>query len=59
MIEQQQEIETRFKEGLHFRSAVCSFLYFAFGTRANIMFITCKLSKACHDPGIKDYEALL
>jgi hypothetical protein len=23
------------------------------------MFITCKLSKACHDPGIKDYEALL
>jgi hypothetical protein len=23
------------------------------------MFIICKLSKACHDPGIKDYEALL
>jgi hypothetical protein len=22
------------------------------------MFISCKLSKACHDPGIKDYEAL-
>jgi hypothetical protein len=57
-IEQTKEIETRFK-GLHFRSAVCSILYLAFGTRADIMFITCKLSKACHDPGIKDFEALL
>jgi hypothetical protein len=57
-IEQKNEIETRFK-GLHFRSAVCSILYLAFGTRADILFITCKLSKACHDPGIKDYEALL
>jgi KUP system potassium uptake protein len=56
--EQKKEIETRFK-GLHFRSAVCSILYLAFGTRPDIMFITCKLSKACHDPGIKDYEALL
>ena len=56
--EQKNEIETRFK-GLHFRSAVCSILYLTFGSRADIMFITCKLSKACHDPGIKDYEALL
>jgi hypothetical protein len=55
---EKQEIETRFK-GLHFRSAVCSILYLAFGTRADILFITCKLSKACHDPGIKDFEALL
>jgi hypothetical protein len=57
-IEQKREIETRFK-GLHFHSAVFSILYLAFGTRSDIMFITCKLSKACHDPGIKDYEALL
>jgi hypothetical protein len=56
--EQVKEIERRFK-GLHFRSAVCSILYLAFGTRPDIMFITCKLSKACHEPGIKDYEALL
>jgi hypothetical protein len=56
--DQKLEIESRFK-GLHFRSAVCSILYLAFGTRADIMFITCKLSKACHDPGIQDYEALL
>jgi hypothetical protein len=51
-------IDVRFK-GLHFRSAVCSVLYLAYGTRADILFIICKLSKACHDPGIKDYEALL
>jgi hypothetical protein len=56
--EEKSIIETKFK-GLHFRSAVCSILYLAFGTRADIMFITCKLSKACHDPGIKDFEALL
>jgi hypothetical protein len=55
---QKLEIEKRFK-GLHFRSAVCSILYLAFGTRADIMFITCKLSKACHDPGVPDFEALL
>jgi hypothetical protein len=56
--EEIQEIETRFK-GLHFRSAVCSILYLACGTRPDIMFITSKLTKACHEPGIKDYEALL
>jgi hypothetical protein len=57
-VEQQQEIATRF-QGLHFQSAICSILYLAFNTRPDIMFMTCKLSKACHDPGIKDFEALV
>ena len=55
---QKQEIETRFK-GLHFQSAVCLILYLAFGTQADILFITCKLLKACHDPGINNFKALL
>ena len=46
-------------EGLDFRSAVCSLLYLALGTRGDILFIVNKLAKACTDPGRKDFEALL
>eukprot|EP00957_Ditylum_brightwellii_P076119 5786816-Ditylum_brightwellii.AAC.1 len=45
--------------GLDFRSAVCSLLYLALGTRSDILFTTCKLAKACSYPGIKDFEALI
>jgi hypothetical protein len=38
---------------------VCSIQYFTFGTQDNILFITGKLSKACHDPRIKDFKALM
>jgi hypothetical protein len=44
--------------GLDFRSCVCTILYLAYSTRADILFITCKLAKACIAPGIKDYDAL-
>lgn len=46
-------------QGLNFRSAVCSLLYLALGTRGDILFIVNKLAKACVNPGRKDYEALL
>ena len=44
---------------LDFRSAVCYFLYLAYNTRPDILFIVCKLAKACSCPGYKDYEALV
>jgi hypothetical protein len=46
-------------EGLHFRSAVCSLLYLALGTRGDILFIVNKLAKACVAPGREDFKALL
>ena len=45
--------------GLNYRSAICSLLYLALGTRGDIIFIVNKLAKACIDPGRTDYEALL
>eukprot|EP00957_Ditylum_brightwellii_P091624 6976621-Ditylum_brightwellii.AAC.1 len=45
--------------GLDFRSAVYSLLYLAFGARSNILFIICKLAKACSASGMKDFEALV
>ena len=48
-----------YEEGLDFRSAVCSLLCLALGTRGDILFIVNKLAKACTDPGRKDFEALL
>ena len=44
---------------IHFRSAVCTLLYAAYNTRADILFAVCKLAKACVCPGDKDYKALL
>jgi hypothetical protein len=44
---------------IDFCSAVCSLLYLAYNTRADILFIVCKLVKACSCPGMKDYEALV
>jgi hypothetical protein len=44
--------------GFDFRSCLCTILYLAYSTRADILFIVCKLAKACVNPGIKDYDAL-
>jgi len=44
---------------IHFRSAVCTLLYAAYNTRADILFAVCKLAKACTCPGMKDYDALI
>ena len=43
---------------LPFRSAVCTLLYLAYNTRADILFAVCKLAKACICPGATDYRAL-
>ena len=52
------EISTKYP-GLHFASAVCTLLYLSLGTRPDITWIVAKLSKACHNPGLQDYKALL
>jgi hypothetical protein len=44
--------------GLDFRSCLCTILYLAYSTRPDILFIVCKLAKACTNPGIKDFDAL-
>jgi hypothetical protein len=44
---------------LPFRSAVCTLLYLAYNTRANILFAVCKLAKACICPGKTDFRALI
>ena len=44
---------------LPFRSAVCTLLYLAYNTRADILFAVCKLAKACICPGDIDYRALI
>jgi Reverse transcriptase (RNA-dependent DNA polymerase) len=44
---------------LPFRSAVCTLLYLAYNTRADILFAVCKLAKACICPGDADFRALI
>ncbi len=44
---------------LPFRSAVCTLLYLAYNTRANILFAVCKLAKACICPDETDFRALI
>jgi hypothetical protein len=44
---------------LPFRSAVCTLLYLAYNTRADILFAVCKLAKACICPGELDFRALI
>ena len=44
---------------LPFRSAVCTLLYLAYNTRADILFAVCKLAKACVSPGEIDFRALI
>ncbi|KAI2502222.1 hypothetical protein MHU86_12274 [Fragilaria crotonensis] len=44
---------------LPFRSAVCTLLYLAYNTRADILFAVCKLAKACVCPGELDFRALI
>ena len=43
---------------LDFCSCLCMILYLAYSTCADILFIICKLAKACINPGIKDFDAL-
>ncbi len=44
------------KKRLPFRSAVCTPLYLAYSTRADILFAVCKLAKkACLSPGIVNF----
>jgi hypothetical protein len=43
---------------LPFHSAVCTLLYLAYNTRADILFAVCKLAKACTSPGIVGFQAL-
>ena len=50
-------VETK-QQRLPFRSAVCTLLYLAYNTRADILFAVCKLAKACISPGIADFRAL-
>jgi hypothetical protein len=56
--EEQLALNKEYK-GLDFRSAVCSLLYLALGTRGDILFIVNKLAKACIAPGRQDFKALL
>ena len=44
---------------LHFCSAVCTLIYLAYNTRADILFAVCKLAKACVCPGDVDFRALI
>ena len=53
-----QIIEQRHKR-LPFHSAVCTLLYLAYNTRANILFAVCKLAKACICPCETDFRALI
>jgi hypothetical protein len=43
---------------LPFHSAVCTLLYLAYNTRADVLFAVCKLAKACICPGETDFCAL-
>ncbi len=51
-------IEERHKR-LPFRSAVCTLLYLAYNTCANILSAVCKLAKACICPGKANLHALI
>jgi hypothetical protein len=44
---------------LPFRSAVCTLLYLAYKSRADILFAVCKLAKACFCPGKTIFCALI
>jgi hypothetical protein len=37
---------------------LCTLLYLAYNTWADILFAVCKLAKACISPGIADFQAL-
>jgi hypothetical protein len=57
--EEEKSTITKKFPNLDFWSAVCSLLHLAFGSRADILFITCKLAKACSEPGLIDFQDLL
>ena len=55
---EKNRITTEYRD-LDFRSAVCSILYLATVTHGDLAFPCHKLSRACIEPGLKDYEALI
>ena len=55
---EKNRITTEYKD-LDFRSAVCSIIYLATVTCGDLAFPCHKLSRACIEPGLKDYEALI
>ena len=57
--EEQKEAVRKREAKMKFRSVVCTLLYLAYNTRADILFAVCKLAKACQDPSIQDYDAVL
>jgi len=56
--QQKKDEIKRYEDKIHFRSAVCSLLYLAYNTRADILFAVCKLAKACQMPSAQDYDGL-
>ncbi|KAI2505662.1 Reverse transcriptase (RNA-dependent DNA polymerase) [Fragilaria crotonensis] len=54
-----KQVVEQHEKRLPFRSAVCTLLYLAYNTRADILFAVCKLAKACVCPGELDFRALI
>jgi hypothetical protein len=54
-----KQVAEQHEKRLPFRSAVCTLLYLAYNTRADILFAVCKLAKACVCPGELDFRALI
>ena len=44
---------------LVYASAVCTLLYLALGVRGDLLWVIGKLTKACTNPGLPDYRALM
>jgi hypothetical protein len=55
--EEQDEITTKYPD-LDFCSCLCTILYLAYSTHANILFIVCKLCKSMLRPYLLDFHAL-
>ena len=45
--------------GLSYPSVVCTLLYLALGTRGDLLWTIGKLSKACTNPGLEDFYAMM
>lgn len=55
--EEKDAITSKYPD-IDFRSCLCTILYLAYSTRADILFIVCKLAKACYAPSLNDFHAL-
>ncbi|KAI2501590.1 hypothetical protein MHU86_12861 [Fragilaria crotonensis] len=54
-----KQVVEQHEKRLPFRSAVCTLLYLAYNTCADILFAVCKLAKACVCPGELNFRALI